>query len=162
MEFPKPRDEHRFLERLLGEWVATSSSHMKDYDPEDPAKRWTETVRSMGGLWVVSEGSGLMPNGERGSMLMTVGFDPSLGHYVGTWVGSMMDNLWVYKGWVEPDGDTLVLESEGPSFEDPKTTAVYRDTIRFTGDDRKTFSGSVRQTDGSFETFMSDEFKRVG
>lgn len=161
MELAKPLEQHRFLERMLGEWVATSSSHMEDYDPDDPAKRWTETVRSLGGLWAVSEGGGLMPGGEQGKMVMTVGYDPRLGHYVGTWVGSMMDYLWVYRGWVEPDGDTLVLEAEGPSFEDPATTAIYRDTIRFIGSDRKIFSGSVRQADGTFKTFMSDEFKRL-
>src|SRR5687768_17755328 len=36
--------------------------------------------------------------------VITVGFDPAKGNFVGTWVGSMMTNLWVYKGWLEEDG----------------------------------------------------------
>jgi hypothetical protein len=160
MEFAKPREEHRFLDRLLGDWIYTSSTGHKDYDVNDPDKVWTETVRSIGGLWVLSEGEGGMGDGSRSSMIMTLGYDPRLGHYVGTWIGSMMDKLWVYKGWVEDDGQTLVLEAEGPSFEDQSRTEVYRDVIHFHDDDHRSFSGSVRKPDGSFHVFMTSESKR--
>ena len=160
MELPKPREEHRFLEKLVGDWIATAATGIEDYDPDDPAKAWTETVRSIGGLWVVCEGRGAMSAGDPATMIMTLGFDPRAGHYVGSWIGSMMDKFWVYKGWVEPDGTTLTLEAEGPSFEDPSATAIYHDVITFIDDDHRTFSGSVRQPDGSFKTFMTSEFER--
>ena len=161
MEFAKPKQEHRFLERLLGDWVVTSSIHNPVYDAEDPAKQWRESVRTLGGIWFVCEGEGLMPDGNRGKMLLTLGYDPRAGEYVGSWVGSMMDTLWVYHGWVEPDGNTLVLESEGPSFSDPSKTDLYRDVITFIDADHRTFTGSVRQADGSFKEFMRDELKRL-
>lgn len=160
MEFSKPREEHRFLERLVGDWVVTSSTGHENYDPGDPAKVWTENVRSVGGLWFIAECRGAMPDGSPGQMVMTLGYDPRLGHYVGTWIGSMMDKLWIYKGWIEPDGKTLTLEAEGPSFEDPQKTDVYHDVIRFIDDDRRTFSGSVRLPDGTFKTFMTSEMQR--
>ena len=72
----------------------------------------------------------------------------------------MMDKLWIYKGWIEPDGKTLTLEAEGPSFEDPEKTDVYHDVITFIDDDRRTFSGSVRLPDGTFKTFMTSEMQR--
>ncbi len=162
MEFSKPREEHRFLEKLVGDWIITSSSSHEDYDPADPAKVWTETVRSVGGLWFVAEGRGVTPGGTPATTVMTLGYDPRAGHYVGTWIGSMMDTFWVYKGWVEPDGRTLTLEAEGPDFEGPSKTAVYRDVIKFHDDDRRQFSGSVRQPDGSFKTFMTSEMLRRG
>lgn len=160
MEFSKPREEHRFLEKLVGDWVVTSSTGHENYDPDDPAKVWTETVRSLGGLWFVAEGRGAMPDGSPGQMVMTLGHDARLGHYVGSWIGSMMDKLWVYKGWIEPDGKTLTLEAEGPSFDDPQRTDVYHDVITFIDDDRRTFSGSVRLPDGTFKTFMTSEMRR--
>ena len=99
---------------------------------------------------------------ERAMMIMTLGYDPRLGHYVGSWVGSMMDKFWIYKGWLEDDGQTLILEAEGPSMEDPERTELYRDVIHFIDDDTRTFSGSVRQPDGTFKTFMTSQAKRVG
>lgn len=161
MEMSKPRAEHAFLAKLVGDWVYTSSSMSSDYDASDPEKRWTESVRSLGGLWFIAEGEGPAEGGGRAGMVMTLGFDPGLGHYVGTWVGSMMDKFWVYKGWVEPDGKTLTLEAEGPSFDDPTKTAVYHDVIHFIDDDTRTFSGSVKQADGTFKTFMNSECKRA-
>ena len=160
MEFAKPREEHRFLEKLVGDWVVTATTGHEDCGADDASSAWTETVRSVGGLWVVSEGRGTMPDGNPGEMLMTLGYDARLGHYVGTWVGSMMDKLWVYKGWIEPDGKTLTLEAEGPSFEDPAKTDVYHDVITFHDDDTRTFSGSVRLPDGTFKTFMTSEMQR--
>ncbi|MFN7009686.1 MAG: DUF1579 domain-containing protein [Allorhizobium sp.] len=160
MQFSKPREEHRFLEKLVGDWVVTESPEHEGYDPGDPAKVWTETVRSLGGLWFVAEGRGAMPDGSPGEMLMTLGYDPRLGHYVGSWVGSMMDSLWVYRGRLEPDGRTLTLEAEGPGFDDPERTDIYHDAITFLDDDTRTLTGSVRLPDGTFKTFMSSRMQR--
>ena len=62
-------------------------------------------------------------------MLITLGFDPAKKKYVGSWVGSMMPQLWTYEGALDPTGRILALESQGPSFEDPTKTSLYRDTI---------------------------------
>lgn len=161
MEFAKPQQEHRFLEKLLGDWVVTSATGMEGCDvPADTTQRWTETVRTLEGLWYVVEGRGWTPGGTPGSTLLTIGYDPALGQYVGSWVGSMMTTLWVYRGWVEPDGMTLTLEAEGPDFEDPQKTAIFHDVITFLDDDHRRFSGSIRQADGSFKTFMTNELER--
>jgi hypothetical protein len=163
MEFPKPTEHHKVLDRLVGDWLYVTSTGHQDYDPQDPLKRWTEKVRSIGGLWVIGEGEGGMGNsGDRATMIMTLGYDPREGHYVGSWIGSMMDKFWIYKGWLEDEGQTLVLEAEGPGMEDPTRTELYRDVIHFIDDDTRTFSGSVRKPDGSFHTFMTSEAKRIG
>jgi hypothetical protein len=161
MEFPQPTEHHKVLQRLVGDWLYIASTGHENYDPEDPLKRWTEKVRSVGGFWVISEGEGNMGDGNQSSMIMTLGYDPRLGHYVGSWIGSMMDKLWIYKGWLEDDGQTLVLEAEGPSFDDPSRTDIFRDVIHFIDDDTRTFSGSVRQPDGSFKTFMTSTSRRI-
>lgn len=162
MKFAPSTQEHRFLDRLLGEWLTTSAGGHEDYDPDDPAQRWTETVRPLGPYWVVAESRGAMPDGSQAQMVMSLGYDPRKAHYVGTWIGSMMDSLWVYRGWIEPDGNTLTLEAEGPSFSDPGKLEIYRDAITFLDPDHRTLTGSVRQPDGTFQTFMSNEMKRIG
>jgi hypothetical protein len=157
MEHAEPQAEHRFLERLVGDWVLVSDSfHPGDTPPGD----WTETVRSINGLWFIAEGVGTMPDGKPGETLMTLGYDPDLGHFVGTWMASMMTRLWIYQGTLEPDGQTLTLTSEGPDMQDASRTVLYRDVIFFHDDNRRSFSGSVRQPDGSFKIFMTSEFRR--
>ena len=49
MEFPKPSEHHKVLDRLVGDWLYVTSSAVEGYDPEDPLKRWTEKVRTIGG-----------------------------------------------------------------------------------------------------------------
>ena len=160
MESAKPQKEHAFLQRLVGEWEMVSSTGYDNFDPDDPEQRFTESVRSIGGVWIISDGKGKMPDGTPMEAVITLGFDPAKGQYVGTWVGSMMANLWVYKGWLELDGKTLTLEAEGPSFDGTPGTSVYHDVVTLHDDNRRSFSGSVRQPDGSFKEFMSSELRR--
>jgi hypothetical protein len=72
----------------------------------------------------------------------------------------MMTHLWVYKGWLEEDGKTLTLEAEGPAFDGSGGTATYHDVLVLHDDNHRSFSGSVRQPDGTFKTFMTSEFRR--
>ncbi|MGV1870510.1 DUF1579 domain-containing protein [Agrobacterium rosae] len=160
MESAKPQKEHAFLERLVGEWVMISSTGYEGYDPDDAEQRFTESIKSVGGLWIVSDGRGKMPDGTPMAAIITLGFDPAKGHYVGSWIGSMMTRLWVYKGWLEPDGKTLVLEAQGPKFDGSGEIATYHDVLTLHDDNSRTFSGSVLQPDGSFKQFMSSEFRR--
>ena len=110
----EPRTEHRWLDQLLGDWTVTSDG----MDAGAPSRPWTEHVRPLGGLWVVAEGQGEMPGGGGpASTLMTLGYDPRSGRYVGIWAGSMMSQLWVYDGSLDPSGRALILDCEGPDFE---------------------------------------------
>lgn len=155
MQPSQATEHHKVLQRLAGSWRMISSTGHPDYDPNDPAKLWTETGRMLGDLWVVIESQGPMPDGTSARMIMTIGYDPALGCYTGTWIGSMMDRLWVYRGWLEDGGETLVLEAQGPDFNAPDKTVNYRDVIRFRSDGSRSFTGSVEQADGSFHEFMT-------
>ena len=53
----EPRKEHHWLERLVGEWTYESEAPMAPGQP--PVKHTgTESVRSLGGVWVLCEGRG--------------------------------------------------------------------------------------------------------
>src|SRR3546814_18194334 len=100
----EPQPEHRWLEQLLGEWSVTS-----DMEPDPGGIEWVERVRSLHGLWVVAEGNGEMPGVGAASTLMTLGYYSRRQRYVGTWVGTMMNQQGVYEGSMEESGKVLTL-----------------------------------------------------
>jgi hypothetical protein len=154
MVMAKPREEHGFLEKMVGTWDVTS-----EMSGDTP---WVEVVRSLHGIWYVAEASGDMPGGEgSATTLMTLGYDAAKGRYVGTWLGSMMDYLWVYEGEVEPDGKTLNLYTTGPAMHEAGT-AEYREQIIFQDDDHRLFNSSAKQPDGSWKQVMEARYRRRG
>jgi hypothetical protein len=151
MQPEAPQEQHRWLERLLGDWTY-SSPNEPDYG--------TETVKPLGGLWVVGEGTGKMPDGTPALMRITLGYDPAKGHFVGTWIGSMMNHVWIYKGTLDDTGQILTLESEGPDFKNPGATASYRDIIEFLSDDARLLRSEAQGPDGEWKEFMRLEYRR--
>ena len=81
----KPVKEHKWLEKLLGEWTYEGEA---DMGPDKPKMKssGSETIRSLGGLWIIAEGVGKMPDGEEGKTLMTLGYNPKTKRYPGTWI----------------------------------------------------------------------------
>ncbi|CDZ31273.1 ABC-type uncharacterized transport system, permease and ATPase component [Neorhizobium galegae bv. officinalis] len=154
MEMPKPQAEHGFLERMVGLWEVTSTSMGHD-------EKWVEVCRALNGIWFVAEGSGEMPGGGGpATTILTLGYDPAKGKYVGTWLGTMMNHLWVYEGEVSDDGSTLNLYTSGPDFANPGKTGDYREQIIFTDDDHRTFNSSAKQPDGTWQQFMEAHYAR--
>jgi len=155
MEKVEPRDEHRWLRRLVGEWTSEMSM-----DPQAGNPRGTETVRMLGDLWVLCEGTGEMPGGGTANMMMTLGYDPARQRFVGTWIGSMMTHLWVYEGTLDATRRILTLESEGPSMSGDGKTARYRDVIEMKSDDYRTLTSHTPGADGKWQTFMTAHYRR--
>lgn len=157
----EPQQQHRWLQKLVGEWTYESECMM---GPGQPAVKSSgrETVRSIGGLWVVGESTGQMPDGKPATMLITLGFDPRTERYVGTWVGSMMTHLWVYDGELDMAGKVLSLMAEGPGC-DPasKTLHKFKDVIEIVDDDHRIFSGHMLGEDGQWQRFMTAKYTRT-
>jgi hypothetical protein len=151
-------NEHRWLKKLVGEW--TSEAQMASDAPVGENCRGSESVRTLGDLWVLCEGTGDMPGGGTARMLMTLGYDPARQRFVGTWVGSMMTHLWVYEGTLDAAQRMLTLESEGPSMTGDGKTSRYRDVIAFVSDDHRTLTSHARKPDGSWQPFMTAHYRR--
>lgn len=153
-----PTAEHKWLQKLVGEWTYHVDAPMKA--GEAPTRiTGTETVRSLGALWIVAEGRSQMPDGPAVTM-MTLGYDPGTRRFVGTWIGSMMTHLWVYDGGLEPGAERLALDSEGPSMADDGTMSQYRDVIEFKSDDHRLLIAQVKAPDGQWQPFMTTEYRR--
>lgn len=150
MKSAKPQKEHEWLQRLVGEWsyeapgMEPGSKHVG-----------TETVRSVGGLWVIAEGHGHMPDGSPSVTMLTLGYDPQKKRFVGTWLGSMMTYLWVYEGSLDSSGSVLTMETEGPSCTKEGEMARYKEAIEIKSDQERVFTSSCLGDDGQWHQFMS-------
>jgi surface antigen len=149
-------EEHAFLQKLIGTWEVDAA----DPDGKIDHGTWTETVRSLHGLWFLCEGEGTMPGGGAAATLLTLGYDPDKRKYTGTWVGSMMNHMWAYEGALDHTGRTLLLDTSGPDFEHEGQSASYREAITLINDNERTFTSSVRQPDGSWKEFMIANYRR--
>ena len=156
----EPQEEHQWLQKLVGEWTYESESPMEPGKPPEKFKG-TESVRSLGGVWVLCEGRGEMPGGVTGTTLMTLGYDPAKKRYVGTFIGSMMTSLWLYEGELDSAGKVLALDSEGPSFTAEGKMAKYKDVIEIKSDDHRVFSSSFLGDDGKWHGFMMANYRRT-
>lgn len=151
--------EHKWLQRLVGEWTSEGEATM---EPGKPAERFTgtESVRSLDGVWILGEGRGEMPGGVVGRTLMTLGYDPQRKRFVGTWIGSMMTHMWVYDGSLDGSERVLTLDTEGPGFANDGTMAKFRDVIEMKSDDHRVLTSHVRGDDGMWEQFVTVNYRR--
>jgi len=156
----EPQKEHQWLQKLVGEWTYESEAVTQ---PGKPPEKFigTEDVRSLGGVWVLCEGRGQVPGGGIATTIMTLGYDPAKRRFVGTFIGSMMTNLWVYDGELDAAAKVLTLDSEGPSFSEEGKMARYKDVIEIKSDDRRVLTSSFLGDDGKWHQFMTANYRRT-
>lgn len=151
----EPSAEHRWLQRLVGEWTFEMEPA-----PGQPEITGSETVRALGDIWYLAEGTHQVAGGKPHRSLMTLGFDSNKKRFVGTWFGSMMTHLWVYDGQLSEDGSKLNLDCEGPSMSGDGSMLPYRDVIEVKSDDQRILRGLVKEDDGSWREFMVTHYRR--
>lgn len=155
-----PQQEHQWLQTLVGEWTYESEALMGPGQP--PVKMTgTESVRTLGGLWFQCELQGDCPGGGPSTMQITLGYDPNKKRYIGTFIGSMTNHLWLYDGEVDGGGKVLTLEAEGPSFTDPTKMARYRDVIEIKSHDHRVLTSHLLGDDGQWHNFMTAHYRRA-
>jgi Protein of unknown function (DUF1579) len=154
----EPRDEHRWLERLVGEWTSEAEAAEPGKPPQ--TFRGTLSARMLGGIWLLAEGRSEEPDGGMGTMVFTLGYDPARERFVGTFVGSPMPYLWIYDGALDAGGTALALESEGPSFAGDGTMTTYRDTFEWVDADHWVLRSSYPGEGGAWSEFMVMHYRR--
>ena len=159
MQF-EPRDEHRWLQQLAGDWTFEGEAIM---GPDQPPERMTgtERVRMLGEAWAVCEGRVTEAKGDGPSSIMTLGFDPARGRFVGTFVAGMMSHLWTYEGTLDADRRTLTLDTMGPS-SDQEGLVPYHDVIEIVSADERILRSELRGPDGVWRNFMTSRYRRTG
>jgi len=155
----EPQEEHRWLQQLVGQWTFEGEATMEPGQP--PSKHnGSETVRAIGDLWILGEGSGEMPGGGKATMLLTLGYDPQKKRFVGTWLGSMMTHLWIYDGELDAARKILTLNAEGPDMSNEGNMAKYRDVIELKSRDHRVLTSHMLGADGKWHQFMTAHYRR--
>ncbi len=155
----EPQREHRWLEKLVGDWTFEVDATVAPGQPPVKATG-TESVRSLGGLWTIAEGQGDMPGCGSSTTMMTLGYDPLKRRFVGTFIASMMTTMYTYSGTLDAKERVLTLETEGPSMSDPGKMAKFRDIIEIKDDDERTLTSRALGDDGKWHQFMSATYRR--
>lgn len=155
----QPQKEHRWLEKLVGEWTIETEAPV---EPGKPPEKFTgtESVRSLGGFWTLSEGKGEMPGGGTATSLMTLGYDPHKKRFVGTFIASMMTYLWVYEGALDAEERALTLDAEGPDMSGEGKMARYQDVIEFKSDDHRVLTSRMLRDDGTWQEVVVAHYRR--
>lgn len=156
--FAKPQQEHQWLEQLVGNWTVEQQCTMPDGNQVESSGRMS--CRMIGGLWLLAESTGVDPEGNPWTCVMTLGFDPAKEAFIGTFLGSMMTHLWPYHGRRDPSGNRLPLDSEGPKFDGSGTTR-YRDTLEIVSPNEWLFDGEVLSDDGTWVEMMHGRHRRT-
>jgi hypothetical protein len=158
--FAKPQKEHEWLQQLVGTWSYESEGSCEP--GKEPQKfSGTEIVKSLGGLWIVSDGTGEMPDGTVGNMMMTLGYDPAKKMYIGTWIGSMMTHMWIYEGELDATGKILPLNTIGQDFSTEGKMAKYQDIIEVVSKDHRILRSQSQGEDGKWTQFMKADYRRT-
>ncbi len=159
MQKPEPTKEHEWLRQLVGEWTF---EHDSPAAPGEMPQKYTgtESVRMVGDVWVVSELRGQVPDGGVSTSLMTLGYDPQKQRFVGTFVASMMTNLWAYEGVLDAAGKVLTLDTLGPTFTGNGQMAKYQDIFELKSDGHRVLRSQMLGDDGKWHEFMTAHYRR--
>ena len=157
---PDLKAEHEWLSQFVGEWVGEGECPA---GPDSPTTKFSvrESGRMIGDAWLALEATGQMPDGGASRTIMTLGYDPAKGKFVGTFIGSMMTHLWVYSGSLDAQRRVLTLEAEGPDFANPGRTLLYQDIVTKVADDHRKLESRSRGEDGTWgPIFMTAHYRR--
>lgn len=155
--------EHEWLRQLVGEWTYQGEcpANFSEGAPQEKLEG-RERVRSLRDVWIVAEADGPSPEpGVPALSLMTLGYDPKLGRFVGQWIGSMMNYQWLYDGSLSEDRRSLMLNSEGPGMSEDAGLAKYRDIHEFLSPNERALYSEILTGEGKWHRFMETRYIRV-
>jgi Protein of unknown function (DUF1579) len=160
MQIPQPTPEHQFLLQLVGDWTLETTCNM---GPDQPATvmHGKQSTRALGSLWTLGEMESLGSEGEPMRSLITLGFDPARGKFVGSFIASCMTYHWLYEGSLDQAHRVLTLDAEGPSVAEEGSLAKYQDIIEVLDHDTCLFSSQYLDGEGKWVKFMQGTHRRV-
>jgi hypothetical protein len=156
----EPQKEHQWLQKLVGEWTYEGEMTM---EPGKPAEKFrgTESVRSIGDLWIQAEGQSQMPDGSPVTTILTLGYEVPKERFVGAFIASMESHLWLYDGGLNENEKTLTLNTEGPNMMAGGQMAKFRDVMEIEGDDHRILTSHILSDDGKWQKVMTIHYRRT-
>ncbi len=162
-EFPmkaRPQKEHEWLQKLVGEW--TYEGEMTMVPGKSPEKfEGTESIRSLGELWILAEGQGEMPDGSPVTTMLTLGYDPQREQFVGTFVASTETHVWLYDGNLDASQNVLTLNTEGPNMAAEGKVTRFKDVMEIKSDDHRVLTSNMLGDDEKWHKVMTLHYRRT-
>ena len=150
----KPRPEHEFLKRFVGQWECTTEAYFGS--GKSATTTGTMSAHMIGDFWVVIDRKAsigeLAYHGRT-----TYGFNSRKKKFVGTFTDSMAPILWQYEG--EASDNSLAVESEGPHPSLPGTHR-FRNTWEFTSDDEVVLTSEMEGRGGRMIPILKSTCRR--
>ncbi len=155
-QMPEATAEHKLLMTHVGQWNVDCKFYM---DPSQPPMETsaTDTVEAVGEFWTVCKFQASMM-GMPFTGRATLGYEPSTGRYVSTWIDSMAPVLCLMHG--ETKGDTLTMRGD---FYSCMTNSVlaHRTTEKHISKDERIFEMFCTLPDGVEIKMMSNHYRRA-
>jgi hypothetical protein len=155
---PAPAKEHAWLTQLAGEWDYDSEAVIAPGQPPLKAKG-TESVRSIGGFWIMLENKGTVA-GQPFTGILTLGYDPAKKKFVGTWIDSMNSHMVVYDNATLDSSGKLTLNAEMPNPMLGGKLTKFKDVLAVKSKDEKTLTSAMLGEDGKWTTFLTVKYQR--
>lgn len=156
--FAQATPEHRWLQQLAGTWKFVGEC--KTPEGGTSTQEGTQTIRMLGDLWILAEAEEQMAP-EAMKSIITLGYDPAKGKFVGSFIATVTSSFWLYEGTLDADKKILPLDSEGPRMDGKPGYAKYQDEIEIVSKDEYVFRGRLLQDDGSWIEFMTSRYTRT-
>lgn len=141
--FAKPGQEHKHLQRLVGNWKTETKSYFPN--PEKPtASEGTSSFRPlMGGRYVQQNVRGTF-DGKRFQGQGLMGYDNSQKKFVGTWIDNFGTGIMTTEGTYDEKTHTMHETGESPS---PIGIMKFKMTTKYESDDKFVFTMFMVQGD---------------
>ncbi|MEM7474976.1 MAG: DUF1579 domain-containing protein [Planctomycetota bacterium] len=149
--------EHEWLKKFVGEWEVESVDRQEGAD-ENQTISGSISAKMLGEFWIVNRHKVDAP-GFAFSAMQTIGYDATKKKFVGNWVDTVMNHMWVYNGRLSKDGNKLILMAKGPKAAND-VVLNYRDSYEFKSKDLIHAKSEMQDEDGNWTVFMTSSIKR--
>jgi hypothetical protein len=153
-----PAAEHEWLKKFVGAWESKVEIFAEPGKPPLTGTG-TETFEMLGGFWLLGRGEAEVA-GHPYRHVWMLGYDPEKKRFIGSLVDSMSSHHWQYEGALDEGKTKLTLNTVGPDILTGKQNVHYREVTEFKGSEERTFTSSMKGTDGEWRVVLKVHARR--
>ena len=132
-----PNENHKLLERFVGNWDTTVKMWMGPGEPE-VSKGVARTKAIMGGRFVQEEYEGMFM-GKPFAGLGLTGYDNQKGKFIGSWVDTLGTGMMTSTGAYDAASKTFTFVAEMTDPAAPEKTMKVKEVVKIVDDNKHTF-----------------------
>lgn len=157
IKFATPGEEHKYLQKLVGEWKTVTKSYEPGADEAQVSEGTAKFESLLGGRYIRQTFKGSM-GGMQFEGIGVTGFDNSKQKYVSAWIDSFGTGIMRSEG--EYDEKTHALTEIGTS-SSPQGSMKWKMVTRYTDEDHFTMAMYLLPPEAEAVKMMDIEYTRV-